>query len=316
MCCKWQSSMKFLASVFGVSLFLLLPLTAFPQERAASDLTFDELITRIEKLASSGAWRSKEWDGAEIQSWVEKRLARLADATNRKEIAAMSVSQALRHKSEAGRRGGGHIEVGRDVKIPHANHAVVLASGNVTIGHANDCLVIAGGAVEIAHGRNNVVFGGHYIHVSHDGRGRPGSSAQGSVLVSSGMIDVSHATMTICSAPKLVQISHATAVEFVDSPNRSISHDAASRVHTLDQPIVAARKDHALKSKLSLSWFVEDSGVVFRLSGKRYVAELGATIKDESGKPVGELKGWKLTYVSDHFALFKKGRDYMGFQKK
>jgi hypothetical protein len=43
---------------------------------------------------------------------------------------------------------------------------------------------------------------------------------------------------------------------------------------------------------------------VFRHDGRRYVAEHGQPIFDESGNPVTALRDWRLTFVDDKVAIF------------
>jgi hypothetical protein len=52
--------------------------------------------------------------------------------------------------------------------------------------------------------------------------------------------------------------------------------------------------------------------VVFSLEDRRYVAEVGAEIVDEAGKPVADLEGWKLSFADEDYVLFTKGVEDFG----
>src|SRR5262249_5746947 len=44
---------------------------------------------------------------------------------------------------------------------------------------------------------------------------------------------------------------------------------------------------------------INATGLVFRLDGRRHVADIGQAIVDDSGQPIDALRGWQLTFVTD-----------------
>ena len=44
---------------------------------------------------------------------------------------------------------------------------------------------------------------------------------------------------------------------------------------------------------------------MFRLDGRRYMANLGEPIVDEAGNPVESLRDWELAHASERIAIFR-----------
>jgi hypothetical protein len=142
--------------------------------------------------------------------------------------------------------------------------------------------------------------------------------SQGSLLVSGGSIDVSHATGTVVCAPELVKISHANGVTFVNSPRRDVSHQAdcdEAEIAGLRLAPAAARQN-PLGERLTLKQAARAGAAggraVFQWGGAEVVFQLGGDARDGNGRVVPELEGWKLTFVtrdSEGFALLSRGRE-------
>jgi hypothetical protein len=236
------------------------------------------------------------------------------------------------------------LQVSGDGNVGFADASVFLVDGSIRIAFANDCVIIASGAVEVSHGRRNVIVAGHYIHTSHDGNPRPraigpagpnaaaggpnaGAAAapnppggEGSLLVSGRVIDVSHATGTILSAPGVVRVSHAQDATFINSPDVQTSHqDNCRGVNVAPLPLAPPLLRNPLEGKLKVSQVVrgDDSRrgamVVIEHQGVEVAVRPGAPVRDGKGDPLPGLEGWSLSFVGDDVAIFSHGTDLASF---
>jgi hypothetical protein len=67
-----------------------------------------------------------------------------------------------------------------------------------------------------------------------------------------------------------------------------------------------ACRAHPLAKRIEIVGTLKPKGAVFRIDDKRYVAEVGKAIDDESGQPVAALEGWKLMHIGERVAVFTK----------
>jgi len=311
------------------------------------DVTFATMLDRIRVAAESGDWANKGWRDRDLEEGLNGLLEQAMRATGRKGLELPVEFDLVRPAAvDAPVGGGGRLHnklwVSREptASAGHAVRSIILADGNVRVSFATECVIIARGAVEVAHGQRNVILAGHYVHVSHDGnhgarprirppqlapeRPEPEQDADeepppGSIVLSGGSLDISHATDTICSAPQLVEIAHANGVTVVNSPNLRVSHkNDLKEVQAEDLTLAPPEAANPLANRLKVTQVVHNDTVARRfaaldLGGAEIVVRPGAEIRDGAGKPVPGLEGWKLTFVCEQFALFSNGREDAGF---
>ena len=314
------------------------------------DATFDKVLERIRAAEASGVWQKGGWKDPVIEAALTGLVEQMSKATGRNDLAPAVTLADVQPRDLTVNAGPAQnaLWVCRGGSVGFADHSIILADGSLSVGFANDCVIVARGAVDIAHGNHNVVLAGHYIHVSHDGeplhlpnRGPGGSS----LLVTGGSLDISHATGTVCSAPRFVRMGFAEAVTLVNSPNQEVrgrprfARNAANAANAANAPNVAnaanveiknlkaegltlappAVNDNPLGDKLDVTQVVSGDGsldrrfVVINLDGVELVLRPGKETRDGAGKPIPALAGWKLTFVCDNFALFSNGNEDAGF---
>lgn len=299
-------------------------------------LSFEQLVERIRRAEATGDWRREGWTDPIIAQGLDLLVTEADRATPNHDV---KLPVPLAGLAPAG--GGGGVPmvqkallVGRDISVSHASGCVLLADGNARVAFAEGCVIVARGAVYIAHGRRNVVVAGQYVHSSFDGdpgRMAGGGEVAGSLLVSGGVVDVSHAFDSVCSAPGLVRIGNAYRVAFLDSPNvKAGTAGAAAAARRGGAP---AGPDMIENAKLSLAppaavnpldGVVRVTQVIYRddpkecsavvdADGVEVVVRPGAEVKDGRGQVVRGAQGWRLSFIGPDFALFSDGRRDAGF---
>ena len=307
------------------------PATA-PAEGAAAAPAFEQVLDRVRQAASNRDWEKHGWSDAVLHQWLEDLVEHVDRATDGSVPAGLPVTfehvEPIREADAAELpRLEGALLVTRGIKLVSADRSILIVDGNVRVSHCNGCVIVARGAVDISHGRGNIVIAGHFIHVSHDGRSTPARPIRrdadggiameltepGSLLVSGSTVDVAHAHGSIVVAPDLARISHANACTFINSPTLEVPNNHGG-VAILDEKFPNVRPSvHPLGKSITVRWVVPSKGAVFDLRQKRYVAEVGKPITDESGAAVAELEGWTVSFADDGYVLFTDGRKDVGF---
>jgi hypothetical protein len=287
---------------------------------------FEQVIGRIRKAAASGEWKKPDWKDAQLEDALDK-LVEAAKATSGKQALKLPVKfQDVSATAVLGpaRMQGGLLQVAQgNVEVAFANKSVFLVDGSIRISHAADCIVIARGIAEIGHGNRNLIIAGQHANISGDGmdgrRGRAGGVApplaDGSLIVSGGTIHLSHAQGSICSAPKLIDISHAGEVAFLASPEVQMSHQVGCSEHkdfvtpfplpavgSLPASVLAVKQIVAPDDRTKQLLAVERSGV-------EYVLRPGAKLVDEKGQAIDGWANWSVGFITRNVALFTDGQE-------
>jgi hypothetical protein len=320
------------------------PVDVEPEARPRNDV--ESLLARVREVARGEEWQKEGWKDASIERWLENAVAAATAATKGQVAGALPVAfgdvKVGGNPNVAGgnavvvRGGGGPVRQHTGALVvasgafeaDHAHKSIVLVDGNARIGFANDCVIVARGAAYVAHGRRNVIVAGHFIHVSHDGQGRPVRPAPGarppvpmrmqvdlpgSLLISGSTVDVSHARGSTIVAPELVRVSHAHQCAFVNSPDRQVGDRGGANVLVSDELPDVGPPPHPLHREAEVKWVVPKQAVIFTHDEKRYVAEVGREIVDESGRPVPDLAGWTVSFADEDFVLFTNDGVDVGF---
>lgn len=291
-------------------------------EAQVGKLTFDEILGRVRRAASSDEWQKPGWKDPLLEAGLNQLIDQVKQATKNDGLRLPVGFGDVQPRTEREIRGlgAGGLYVLKGGSVAHAQRSIFLVDGSLHISHAQDCVIVARGAVDISHGRGNVVLAGHYVHTSHDGDSRQPS---GSLLMSGSILDVSHSNQSVCFAPHSVCVGFATGTIFLNSPKLEISHEKnCTKIADAKLPLAPTEKKNQLSDKLKITQIVkpDDSGrgamVVLDQGGMELVLRPGAEIKDNLGKVIPELAGWKLSFVADGFALFSTDQEDAGFYRK
>ena len=268
------------------------------------------VLGRIRAHAKSNEWQAENWSDPVIEKWLENAAALLRDAAG-KEAGQLPVKFADVRPVAAPGGGrilrGGQLIVGQDVQVNHASKSIILADGNAEVGFAESSIIVARGVVSVAHCNNSVIVSGTFVEVAHDGNGLR-DAAGGSTVLCRGRANISHCTGTLILAQEGATVSHARGATFFGLEPKTSSRDAGCKVLKLppDFPL-EPRTEDPLEKKIEVLGSVKPKGLVFRVEGKRVVADLGQPIVDEAGAAVAALAGWRLSFVGDEVAAFSNG---------
>ncbi|WP_425615660.1 hypothetical protein NA78x_005590 [Anatilimnocola sp. NA78] len=289
-------------------------------------VTWSVLLERIREHAKGTEWQKPGW----TDPLIEGAVTRLVTQANRAATAktarmpvkfAECISKPAGPPGFPGRGGPGEMVCARGShEVSFANNSVYLIDGSIRIAHASNCVIIARGAVNISHGSGNIVLAGHYIDVAHEGSmfGRPGAEmVSSSLLMSGGLLRISHAQGAICSTPGLMELS-GSKLTFLNSPNVSGSHHVDCEKVEAKLQIVPVAPPSPISDKLTITQVInrgdsEKGLVILEQGGVEIVLRPNTPITDNLGKPISALEGWKLEFVGDRFALFSNGETEASF---
>jgi hypothetical protein len=292
-----------------------------------------EFIDRIRAAESSQAWRQKGWKAPTIEAGLERLVKTVRTATG-DEFRQLPVDfndvSAESDERQAGITGGLLRVYSGNANLAFAKKSIFLVDGNIHISHLADSIVIARGIVEISHGNRNVVIAGHHAQISHDGGdafrdgARPGvvdpPMKHGSIVVSGGSVSIGHAQGTACWAPQHLDISHATQVDYLGSPKRTVSHQHGCREHkNFVLPISVGVPTPFPSDVLTIKQIVAPDDrtkqlVTVERNGIEYVLRPGGRITDEMRRPIPEFTNWTLGFLTSNVVLFTDGKNDMSIR--
>jgi len=290
-----------------------------------ADSEFDVLIGRIRKLVASKEWQKAEWKDEALEAQLSKVVAAVKTTTG-KEFVKLPVEfkdvSAIPVPGGAGRGGLLHVANG-NVDVAFANKSIFLVDGSIHISHAADCIIIARGVVEISHSNRNLILAGQHVNAGFDGMdgiraARAGAigdpeMAAGSIIITPGSISIAHSQGTFCSAPQMVEISHAAQVAFLASPKIDISHQQGCKEHKdFKAPISFAPPGTLPPGVFTVKQIVAPDDrtkqlVTVERNGVEYVLRPGNAIVDEVGKPIPGWTTWTVGFITDGLVLFTDG---------
>jgi hypothetical protein len=311
--------------------------TEVPRATLPQQETLQSVLDRIHTLAAGDAWKQEGFRDETIEKWVEVVVSKVAKAAEMPELKLPVRMADVKPVPEVpGRRIQSGLVVGKNITKEFAGSlqdSIVLADGNVEIESVRGSLVIARGAVTVrGTSAYSIIISGAYIRIGmYDGDRR--DRAKGSLLVSRGLAQIDAGYGTLMAAPGGARygLGGATLTDGVlintaplAVPPRApgVIRPTFKSVQIPDLPLEAlpvnplsARIDivgilNAQNAALRLAGILpprlasEPIGAVFRLGGRRYVAELDQPIVDESGVEVEDLRGWKLSFVEPELVIF------------
>lgn len=296
--------------------------------------TLQAVLDRIHNHAAGEAWKEPGWKDDAIEAWLDKLVGSVAKAADLPDLKLPVRFVDVKASEPAmGRAFRGALIVGKDIALKNAplQNCIVLADGTVEIGGADGCVIVARSTVtSTSITQRSLIVAGTLVKLSTDGRFNTNDA--GSLVVSRGWVDTGRSAFgTIIAAREGIQATRFQGATFVNAavpparPERRA--EAASRSVTADDLPLEGLQLHPLGAEIKLLGFLQglatpegfgnfippDSsasrtiGIVFRLDGRRYIAEFGKPIRDESGQLVERLRPWKVTDVVKSLAIFSGG---------
>ena len=297
--------------------------------------TLEAVLARIRQHAAGEAWKQPGFQDDEIEKWLDKLVGSIAKAT---EIDDLKLPVRLKDVQPGepqqlqgfGGRGSrimrGTVVVCNDALWHDANvdSSIIFANGNVEVDVVRNSVIVACGVITV-HGSSDtcVLVAGTMVTLdTYDGR--PGREENGSVIVSRGWANLDTAYGTIVAAEKGISLTRAEGAVFVNAPVPAQRRDNRSRsvrvadlplesfpIHSLSEKIKVQGVMHGMVKTVGLLGApgriaVRPAAVILQFGGRRYVADLGQPILDQSGQPVAALADWKLQVITDTMAIFGK----------
>ena len=305
-----------------------------PQGIAGQD-TLQNVLDRIHEHAGGEAWKKEGWRDEAIEGWLEKLVAKVAKAAEFPELKLPVHLADVRSAEGAFNNSNRNVLfVGKSMDFGMGSlvNSIVLVDGSVDAGVVQGSIIVARGAVNVRMmSRYSLIISGTHVKITGSD-GEPNNPTNGSLIVSRGRIDITRTHGTLLVAPLGVignnRIGALRDVVLINTPApmaQPFTRGPAGlapvkNVEIADLPLDRA-PIHPLGEKISVEGVVYKerpgrlaavggppevgaAGVVFRYGGRRYVADRGAPIVDEVGKPVESLRDWKLTYIDTKAAIF------------
>jgi hypothetical protein len=322
---------------FLLGLAFLLPLISSGSARAEVPRkppppgdTLQAVLDSIHNHAAGEAWKEPGWKDAAIEAWLDKLVGSVAKAADYPDLKLpMRFANVKAGDQPMGRTLSGALLVGKDIdlKTTSLRNCIILADGNVDISGADNCVIVSRGTVAVhSISQLSVIVAGTLVKLQLDGR--PNNDA-GSLVVSRGWVDMGRSSYgTMVAAHEGVHAGRFQGTIFINMPVPPARLDPrganASRSLSVNDLPLERLPVHALSEKITLLGVLHGKleqpagfggvalagrlvsgpmGIVFRFESRKYVAELGQPIVDESGKPVEALRHWKLTQVAGKVAV-------------
>ena len=297
--------------------------------------TLQAVLERIHQHAGGEAWRESGWTDAVIEGWLDRVVGSIAKAAELSQLKLPVRMAEVKPADGKGRAFGKALLVGKgmDLRTARLRNSIVLADGNVEVEQVEGCVIVARGAVVATQAVNSVIVAGAYVKVAADGQ--YGKSATGSVIISRGLANVAriHGTILAAGEGAIVEsipeggifVNAAVIMGTTISATRRRPRSIRIRdfpleeapVHPLSKQVevVGVVYPEVMTTELSYRRAAavligRDSappgptGLVFRLNGRRYAAEVGKPIVNQAEEVVAELADFKLSYLDDEVAIF------------
>jgi len=304
-----------------------------PKQPPPQKDTLQAVLDRIKQHASGNAWKQPGFKDEAIEAWLDKLVGSIAKAADfpdlqlpvrQKDVKAIGPPQPNNYEQA--------LIVGKDLDLTQYNltRCVVLADGNVEVLTATDSIIIARGVIGINNFSAGSVIAAGTLVRGGDFDGKAPDTANGSVIVSRGWVEIGKTYGTLVAAgvgivttemtPKNLWCINAPApAERINafgpqrsSGNRSISvpnlplealplHPLGEKLKVLG--VMHSRVQVRQRALTRTADRYQPTGVVLEFEGRRLMAELGLPIADEAGQIVSALRGWRVSSVSDKLVI-------------
>ena len=182
---------------------LLCCASAMQTARAQQPGNLQAVLDRIHQHAGNDAWRTKGFQDAKIEAWLDNLAGSIAKAAK---IPDLKVPVRLADVRPADPAPSGTISqrliVGKnlDLKELRLQNSIVLADGHVELNQAVGCVIVARGAVKLQRSEYSVIAAGLLVEIGTDGRAN--DAANGSIIASRGWARLQRAYGSIIAAPE------------------------------------------------------------------------------------------------------------------
>lgn len=306
-------------------------------ESAKHMLPWEDLVKRIAGHAESGDWKTPGWRDEVIEGALRNMLDQInphvpSDPLTLPSKIAGDVDERRMGQLRS-RRETSLLYVGRGTyKASYSDQEVLLIDGSVHLGMASNSIIIATGGVNIGHCRGCIVIAGEFVRTEHEGmssveRPRNGQEVRRRSLVMSGGPSQGGGTGSVRYSP--FPTRYGTDLVLVNSRFERLPLAAPLRgappviVENVKLAIVPKAMPNKLKDRLKIKQVYEEQGpsspafLILDQGGVETILRSGVEIRDNYGKPIPALAGWKLELISEHasedYALFSNGKEYAGF---
>jgi len=224
----------------------------------------------------------------------------------------------------------GMLLIGKNLKITNApQRSIILADGSVELmSIPQECIIVARHAIV---GRSNlrscVLVAGSYFCGQYDGM--PDNPAAGSLIITRGRAEMTASWGSLIAAGENIQLGMCQNTIFLNSEIQGNDRGGSRSIRAANL-LLAPPSPHPLCAKIEVTGVVTApppalapgrnlpfgpeanrpglvTGAVFRLDGRRHVADVGQPIVDDFGQPIESLRGWQLSFATDKFAVFRNG---------
>ncbi len=313
--------------------------TAPAADAGAASAPLQAVLDRVHAHAGQEAWKETGFKDELIEAWLDKIVSLISTAGSLSKLKLpVRFADVKPADSEHGRAFSKALLVGKDLDLKGARlrNSLVLADGNVNVESAESSVIIARGAVIAARTSASVIVSGIYVKIAADGQAAVrGENAKGSLVVSRGWANVERIDETVLATKEDALVGmmmtggiFVNATLVLGSSSVYTGERRPKSVKVRDLPLEDL-PDHPLSKRLAFVGIVypealdssrsarllmamagretappQPTGLVFRLDGKRYSAELNKPILNQAETPVSELADWKLSYLDNDLALF------------
>ncbi|MBM81025.1 MAG: hypothetical protein CMJ78_10585 [Planctomycetaceae bacterium] len=286
-----------------ITLLLLLSLLANARaEDRAVDLTavFDDLIAGNKLTGTDYRLWEADFRGSlfKVTSAIETK----SDLNGYSKL-VKTVKRARAKDDQLGRQ----YRRSAEQQFGRLDGRLVIADGGVFIRSCENSVVVVRGAAYIVSCANSIVICSHFCTVSHDGH-RNEDPARGSILLSGGGVDVSHAYGSLIHTQAPGHISFINNSVVLDSAKLSIGFAKKKRV--LNGLIAPAKRQPRIGLPMNYKVLkVQDEGrklsATLSLDGKREKLDVGQSLRRN--------EAWRLIFISRRFLLFRENeRELIG----
>lgn len=294
-------------------LLLLLLLVGWTASTRGADIerdpppseTLQVVLDRIRTHADATAWKENGWTDAAIETWIEKLLKQLGDATG-KELKAPVQFKEVKPAGDADVTLRNMLRIGKNIKGGVVYDSIVLADGNAELSTVRNSIVIARRVVTTSSIDNSLIISGRYFRCS-SARNVANPAGPGSILLSRAYGEINSAQDTTICAPLGLDATTANNVTLVNSKFTRVLNQQNVQIVNKPLPLGEPPASPLEKQLEHLGYMSTPLGVLFRFQGRRLFAEKDLPIVDERGEAIKELAGWTLTHVDLRMALFTSG---------
>jgi hypothetical protein len=303
-------------------------LRALAQQKVAAEvdkITWIKVLDRVRQHAASKEWQKDGFaddvlEGA-LQKLVDQANAAVGE-TRVKLPTTFAECRPARGPAEGPAIPNQLYVVQGSLDLRQAQQSIILVDGSVNVSGATNCIIIARGAVNVSGSQGNVIIAGQHVstcfEATHLKVARPAQERIGSLLMSGGTLQVSHPYLAVCYAREKFDFSRAENCFFLNGGPKDLRRMEGSAIVDAKLLFTPSARPNPLEGKLKVVQAhrasAERSLLILEKDGVEFALRPGSDIKDNLGKPIPELAGWKLDLMDQYLAVFSNGKEDACFQ--